>query len=409
MVDEEEDDPDFTPGDAELDEDEDEDLSLEDEGDGSAMERISDTNAPYADAADGVPESARRRSGGGAASSCRCSAPLNTATVNAWSLGSGQIPTDTDMHAHMNPTPTTISALPSSVRSTPPPPAGMQLPNPLKLLGQLRPARLAAAMRGQGKRVQRLVWRAEDAAVTAVKLARRLAIKGARPALVCEWPHLWHCLPPLHLWVVDVSDAAGATTFPCWQTCCTEYLLFTPPPPTRPPPIPTHSPHAGLIVARALRTIDRADDLGLRMLRQPAAEQMDYYYRNLLGDDWQQQAAQDLVDAVADVDAGYLTDDMVRERRGLQAAILRRLEVEEWDKERMRHFYYGLYGMGPWYWDMEERLHNPFFIGARGWNGPPESWIGENQVCRVAFFCLRDKLARAHKASTYDSECRRGR
>jgi hypothetical protein len=30
---------------------------------------------------------------------------------------------------------------------------------------------------------------------------------------------------------------------------------------------------------------------------------------------------------------------------------------------------------------MEERLHNPFFIGARGWNGPPESWINENQVC----------------------------
>jgi hypothetical protein len=61
---------------------------------------------------------------------------------------------------------------------------------------------------------------------------------------------------------------------------------------------------------------------------------------------------------------------------------MRRLEIEEWDKERMRHFYYGLYGMGPWYWDMEERLHNPFFIGARGWNGPPESWIGENQVGR---------------------------
>lgn len=59
---------------------------------------------------------------------------------------------------------------------------------------------------------------------------------------------------------------------------------------------------------------------------------------------------------------------------------MRRLEVEEWDKQRMRHFYYGLYGMGPWYWDMEERLHNPFFIGARGWNGPPESWIGENQA-----------------------------
>jgi hypothetical protein len=90
--------------------------------------------------------------------------------------------------------------------------------------------------------------------------------------------------------------------------------------------------------------------------------------------------SQDFVAALAEVDNGYITDEMVRERRGLQASILRRLEVEEWDKERMRHFYYGLYGLGPWYWDMEERLHNPFFIGARGWNGPPESWINENQV-----------------------------
>jgi hypothetical protein len=31
---------------------------------------------------------------------------------------------------------------------------------------------------------------------------------------------------------------------------------------------------------------------------------------------------------------------------------------------------------------MEERLHNPFFIGARGWNGPIEGWVGENQVFR---------------------------
>jgi hypothetical protein len=45
---------------------------------------------------------------------------------------------------------------------------------------------------------------------------------------------------------------------------------------------------------------------------------------------------QDFVDAVAEVDAGYITDEMVRERRGLQAAIMRRLEVEEWDKERMK-------------------------------------------------------------------------
>lgn len=36
------------------------------------------------------------------------------------------------------------------------------------------------------------------------------------------------------------------------------------------------------------------------------------------------------------------------EKRQLSAILLRRLEVEEWDKERMRHFYYGLYGLGPW-------------------------------------------------------------
>jgi hypothetical protein len=56
----------------------------------------------------------------------------------------------------------------------------------------------------------------------------------------------------------------------------------------------------------------------------------------------------DLVDAIKEVDEGYITDDVVREKRKLAAIMLRRMEVEEWDKERMRHFYYGLYGLGPW-------------------------------------------------------------
>ena len=63
----------------------------------------------------------------------------------------------------------------------------------------------------------------------------------------------------------------------------------------------------------------------------------------------------------------------------MSAAMLRRLEIEDWDKERMRHFYYGSYGLGPWYFDMEERLHNPYFIGARAWNGPIEGWVGKNK------------------------------
>ena len=34
-------------------------------------------------------------------------------------------------------------------------------------------------------------------------------------------------------------------------------------------------------------------------------------------------------------------DDYKDEKRRITAAMLRRLEVEEWDKERMKHFYYG--------------------------------------------------------------------
>lgn len=40
----------------------------------------------------------------------------------------------------------------------------------------------------------------------------------------------------------------------------------------------------------------------------------------------------------------------------------------------------GSYGLGPWYFDMEERLHNPYFIGGRAWNGPIEGWVGKNKV-----------------------------
>ncbi|KAI8471005.1 MAG: hypothetical protein J3K34DRAFT_385002 [Monoraphidium minutum] len=197
---------------------------------------------------------------------------------------------------------------------------GRGFPNPLALLGQLRPRNLAKAVKARKQGLQRLVWRIEDASVGGAKFARKFLLKAARPALV-------------------------------W-----------------------------LIVSRAVHTIDAARDPRIRMLRQPEHKQMDYYYSRLLGKNWRQQLDQDLLEAVREVDAGYITDDVVREKRKLAAVMLRRMEVEEWDKERMRHFYYGLYGMGPWYWDMEERLHNPFFTGARGWNGPIEGWVGENQT-----------------------------
>lgn len=45
-------------------------------------------------------------------------------------------------------------------------------------------------------------------------------------------------------------------------------------------------------MSRALRTIDRSQDLGLKMMKQPTHKQMDYYYSKLLGEDWQQQLEQ---------------------------------------------------------------------------------------------------------------------
>lgn len=29
---------------------------------------------------------------------------------------------------------------------------------------------------------------------------------------------------------------------------------------------------------------------------------------------------------------------------------------------------------------MEERLHNPFFISARGWSDPIENWVNKNRI-----------------------------
>mmetsp|Transcript_2727 Transcript_2727/g.4714 ORF Transcript_2727/g.4714 Transcript_2727/m.4714 type:complete len:480 (-) Transcript_2727:401-1840(-) len=135
-----------------------------------------------------------------------------------------------------------------------------------------------------------------------------------------------------------------------------------------------------LVLRRALQTIDAAQNVQMRIARLPPAEAMDLYYRTLLGDDFNEQIEQDMLDAVKDVQDGFNTDDYKDEKRLLTAVMLRRLEVEEWDKERMKHFYYGSYGMGPWYFDMEERLHNPYFVGARAWNGPIEGWVGKNKT-----------------------------
>lgn len=69
----------------------------------------------------------------------------------------------------------------------PPPCTGIRIGNPLKVLSKLRPRELVALIKSQRKRIQRLVWRLEDASVFTAKFALKAAIKGARPLLVCEY------------------------------------------------------------------------------------------------------------------------------------------------------------------------------------------------------------------------------
>jgi hypothetical protein len=191
---------------------------------------------------------------------------------------------------------------------------------------------------------RKLVWKTEDIAVGGVKLALGIARRAARPLLI------------------------------------------------------------GFVVHRALSTVENARLPACRTARMSPAERLEYENTRLMGADWRQQFEQDLIDAAKEVQDGFITgefamgrsvaqiicfinhefmfillDDYKEEKRKMSAAMLRRLEIEDWDKERMRHFYYGSYGLGPWYFDMEERLHNPYFIGARAWNGPIEGWVGKNK------------------------------
>lgn len=66
---------------------------------------------------------------------------------------------------------------------------GVRLGNPFKLLRHLRPRSLVSAVQGQNKRIQRLVWRLEDASVFTAKFALKAVVKGTRPILVCKWLH----------------------------------------------------------------------------------------------------------------------------------------------------------------------------------------------------------------------------
>ncbi len=64
----------------------------------------------------------------------------------------------------------------------------------------------------------------------------------------------------------------------------------------------------------------------------------------------------------------------------MTAAQLRRLEVEEWDKQRMKNFYLASFGGLRWFDQMEQALKNPLFLDSRGWTDPVENWVGRNRT-----------------------------
>lgn len=139
-----------------------------------------------------------------------------------------------------------------------------------------------------------------------------------------------------------------------------------------------------LIVNRALQTLEDSQDPIEQMGRMGSVDQANYYYSNLLGTDWEEQLHEDFVAATKEVQDGLLTDNYKDEKRLMTAAMLRELEVEEYHKQRMKHFYYGAYGLGPWYTEMASKLKNPYFRFTRGWRRSPENWVGKNKAFKDA-------------------------
>ncbi|GIL84456.1 hypothetical protein Vretimale_19014 [Volvox reticuliferus] len=169
-------------------------------------------------------------------------------------------------------------------------------------------------------RAQRLWWRLEDVVVDGSKLAAKVALKAARPVLI------------------------------------------------------------GLVLHRVLKTLDRSRSLEMRMSRMAPEAAVEHYYRTLLGPNWREQFQEDWEKAVKDVNEGLVTDEINQEKRRMTAAQLRRMEVEEWDKQRMKNFYLASFGGLRWFDQMEAALHNPMFIESRGWTDPVQNWVGENRT-----------------------------
>lgn len=63
----------------------------------------------------------------------------------------------------------------------------------------------------------------------------------------------------------------------------------------------------GLIVHRALRTIEGSRLPAMRMARMSPAERLEYHNTRLMGADWREQMEQDFLDAAKEVQDGYIT------------------------------------------------------------------------------------------------------
>ncbi|KXZ51280.1 hypothetical protein GPECTOR_13g767 [Gonium pectorale] len=231
-------------------------------------------------------------------------------------------------------------------------------PNLLQRGGRLLGGVLGAprgVLRQAGKRLgraQRLWWRLEDVVVDGSKLALRLAVKAARPVIIVIVIIRWH-------------GAAGRGQA---ENVFVEAALLG------------GQDGAGFVLHRVLKTLDESRSLGARVARLSPEEAQEEYVRSLLGADWQSQLQADLDKACADVNDGLVTDEINQEKRLMTAAQLRRLEIEEWDKQRMKNFYLASYGGLRWFDNMEQALHNPLFIESRGWTDPVENWVGRNRT-----------------------------
>ena len=145
-------------------------------------------------------------------------------------------------------------ALISLLTSTPPSVCAADAPSqpgPIHQAKALVGSLLSSAL-SRVRAARKVIWHVEDLAVGGAKLALRVARRSVRPLLV------------------------------------------------------------GLVVHRALRTIEGSRLPEMRMARMSPAERLEYNNTRLMGADWREQMEQDFLDAAKEVQDGYNTGECFR-------------------------------------------------------------------------------------------------